>query len=88
MKTLKEFLENWTESDIAMYYLACSLGLMEYQERFGEHFRSVKGVFAVQNELGTMLYQMLEQTTENGLLEKREDWDYRWNKSYKGYWEK
>ncbi len=88
MKTIQELFEDWIEPDIAEYYLACMLGIMEYHENSNiEYHRKVKGVFAVASKLGTALFKMLEQMVEGGMLEKRDDWDYRWNKSFKGYWE-
>lgn len=91
MKPLSQLLENWTEPDDAMYLLACSLSMMEYyefnDEKFPEYYRNIKVVFASKNRIGTMLYEILEKMFENGLLEKRDDWEFRWNKSFLGYWE-
>jgi hypothetical protein len=56
-------------------------------EEYYAYYRKIKGVFAVKTTEGDILYNMLEQLTRDGVLEKRDDWDYRWNKSFKGYWE-
>ena len=92
MQNIKEFFNDWIESDDAFYYLGCLLGVMEYHEDrhnelYYEYYRKIKGVFAVQTEIGTMLYEMLERMVKEGMLEKRDDWEYRWNQSYKNYWD-
>lgn len=92
MQNLKEFLNDWIEPEDAFYYLGCLLGVMEYyedrrNEEFYAYYRKIKGVFAVQTEIGTMLHEMLERMVKEGMLEKRDDWKYRWNQSYKNYWD-
>ncbi len=79
--TLKELLNDWTDFDIAMYHLACCLGIMEY-----ENFGKVKGVLNHNNEVSTTLYEMLERLVSLNILERNDD-GYRWNKLYKGSWE-
>lgn len=86
--TLKELLNDWTEPDVASFYLACSLGLMEYNENLllnGCH--NVSGVFETRTQFGTMCFEMLEIMAKDGILEKRDEYEYRWNSSFKGYWE-
>ncbi len=91
MKTIQEFFSDWVEPDDAMYFLACHLGIMEYHEQntaaFFEYYPKVKSVFAVKTGIGTILFEILEKMVEGGLLEKNEDWEFRWNKSFKPYWE-
>ncbi len=60
---------------------------MKYEKGYGDYYKSVMSVFAVKNKVGTMLYKMLEQMAEGGLLERRDEWQYRWNSSFKGKWE-
>jgi hypothetical protein len=36
--TAKELFSDWTEPDIAEYYLACLLGIMEYDSDLGDTF--------------------------------------------------
>lgn len=83
--TLKELFSDWVEPDHAQYYLACLLGLMEYDDSFAV-FRTVKSVFNTKNEMGTMLFEMMEKLVEGGLLESNEYTQYRWNKSFDEYW--
>lgn len=78
--TLKDLLEDWTEFDIAMYYLACILGIIEYDEKFNS-YRKTKAIYWSKNPLGDSLYEMLETLVKRGILERNDD-GYRWNKSY------
>ena len=86
MKTIQELLNDWTDVDVALYYVACLLDLMEYDEEF-DNFRKSKGVFWGANPFGEMLYETVEKMTEIGILEKDEEEDrYRWNKSFRADW--
>lgn len=89
MSTLKlsELLSDWTEPDVAEYYLACVIGIMDYESEKTRFQVELKGVFWTKNRVSDALYQMLESMVVAGMLEKNEDWDYRWNSSFKGYWE-
>lgn len=84
---LKELLAEWEDYDIAQYYLACSLGIMNYDQDFSKEYKKVKGVFWINNKVGNMLYNILESMVEGELLETNDDGMFRWNKSFKGYWE-
>ena len=84
--TLKKLLDDWEDLDVAAYYLACCLGLMDYDKSFAK-FREVKHVFWTGNELSDFLYEMLNQLVKLNILERNDDDFIRWNKSYKGYWE-
>ena len=78
---LKNLLKDWTDPDIAQYYLACCLGLMIYDEFF-TYFREAKHIFWTKNQTSTMLNQVLEKLVENDFLEfDEEESKYRWNKS-------
>ena len=37
--TMSEMFEDWVDYDIAMYYLACLLGMMKYDDTFDEFKR-------------------------------------------------
>ena len=88
MKPIQGLFEDWVEPDIGMYYLACLSGIMNYDESF-DNYRKAKGVFWSNNELGNMLFEMLQKMAETGLLEKDEQqYQFRWNKSFEGYWNK
>jgi hypothetical protein len=84
---LKNLLADWTDPDIAEYYLACCLGLMVYDDSFMQ-FREAKYVFWTQNPTKILLDEMLETMVKNKILEFDDDESkYRWNKTFKGDWE-
>lgn len=88
MQTLKELLNDWTEPEDAAGFLAGLLGVIAYDGDIKDYFSKNKiGVFYTDNKTSTMIYQMLEQMVEIGFLEKQDEWAYRWNSSFKGYWE-
>lgn len=74
--TLKELLKERTDFDIAAYYLACCLGLIEYEESFAK-FRETKHIYWTRNRLGDLLYQTLEKLVELEILDKNDD-GYQW----------
>lgn len=77
--TLKELLSDWTDPDIAQYYLACCIGLMNYDDSFTA-FREAKHIFWTGNETQSMLHNMIETMLENRVLEfDGEECKYRWN---------
>ena len=78
--TLKELFNDWVEPDVAQYYLACLLGLMAYDSTLAM-FKKNSSIFHVRNELGTMLFQILEEIVKGGVLESNELGQYRWNNS-------
>ena len=83
--TFKDMLGDWTDWDGAAYSLGISLGLMPNASSFGR----AKHVFWSNHPIGTMLYVMLDQLVEAGILEKRDepDFQFRWNPSFRGSWE-
>ncbi len=85
--TLKEALGNWTDLDIAAYQLALCLGLMTPDVEFATR---AKHVFWTDNGIGNLLYKMLDELTQQGVLEKQvePDYQYRWNADFKGSWER
>ena len=85
---LKELLKDWTDQDVAQYYLACCLGLMEFDESF-TNFVNAKSVFWSGNSIQKMLFEMFEKMREVGMVDFDENTtSYRWNSLFKGYWEK
>ena len=54
--TIKELFSNWIEPDVAEYYLAYLLGIMEYDGNLEVVFWKVKGVFNTGNKVGDMLF--------------------------------
>jgi len=84
-QSLREALSDWRDIDVAGYALGIALGLMPPKPAFGR----AKHVFWSNNEIGTMLYAMLDQLVAAGVLEKRDepDFQYRWNPAFRGSWE-
>lgn len=88
MKSFKEYFENWVEPDEAMGYLGCLLGFINYEGDAYEYVKKTKiSPLHSNNQVSTMLFEMLEQMVKVGFLEKDDNWAYRWNKSFKGFWE-
>lgn len=83
--TIQKLFKDWVDPDIGVYYLACLLGVMKYDETY-DVFRKNKGVFAAKTTFSDMLYPWLEGLVEIGMLETNEDYMYRWNSSFTAYW--
>ena len=84
--TLKQYLLDWVEWDVAAFHLARVLGLMGSEIQFhGE----AKHVFWSANPTGKMLNDMLKQLVAMGILEYRDEPEdeYRWNPNFRGTWE-
>jgi hypothetical protein len=80
---LRELLKNWEDQDISAYYLACCLGIIEFDDSFAI-FRDSKHIFWTGNSIGDFLYEMLRRMVEIGMLEIDDDESqYRWNQSFK-----
>jgi hypothetical protein len=86
LTTLKEALSNWTDGDGAAYHLALCLGLMTLDTDFATR---AKHVFWSTNGVGSLLSQMLDELSQQRVLEKRDEpnHQYRWNSNFKGSWE-
>ena len=84
---LKLLFKDWVDFDIAQYYLACSLGILAYQEDLRLEFNKVRGLFENRNRVGGALFQMLEQMVNAGMLERHDDLGYRWNDNFMLFWE-
>lgn len=79
---LKELLSDWEDPDITQYYLACCIGLIDYDDSFTV-FRESKHIFWTGNKIQSMLRDMIESMVENRILEFDEDEvKYRWNTSF------
>lgn len=84
--TLKELLDDWTDIDVTAYYLSCCIGVTDYDSSYKE-FGRVKKIFWIKNDIGEMIYQMLDNLVETRILELNEIGNqYRWNKSFSGFW--
>jgi hypothetical protein len=77
---LSELFKEWVEADHAQYYVACLLGLMEYDDYFA-NFRRNSALFHVRNKFGTMFHEILTKLVEAGVLQSNEYAQYRWNNS-------
>ena len=78
MNTLKYYLQDWTDVDIAEWWLGVTLGLWQNtpQSFATEH----KATFWTNNLLGDYLYEQLKAMAAIGLLEHdEEEWKFRWN---------
>ena len=85
--TLRDELADWTDIDVAGLILARRLGIIGAEVQFQT---DAKHVFWSDHPVGRALYQMLDQLVEAGVLEKRDepDFQYRWNPSFKGSWDR
>jgi len=82
--SIELLFKDWVDFDIAEYYLACLLGIVKYDESNHEFVRT-KGVYNTKNPVGDMLYSMLEQLSDIGILIRGDD-GYRWNDESSFYW--
>lgn len=79
---LKNMLQEWTDPDIAEYYLACCLGILILDDNF-ESFRESKHIFWTGNRTSSLLNRLLFSMVEAGLLDFDEEENmFRWNNSY------
>ena len=84
-QTLKDLLADWTDVDVAEFYLARCLGIMGSDV---PTMASAKHVFWSANPVGDTLYEILQHLVRIGVLEHDEDESrYRWSSSFKGTWE-
>lgn len=85
--SMRELFREWIDPDVAEYYLACAIELMDFDEDLNGMFWENKGVFNTRNRIGNMLYEILEKLVESSVLEKNDDAQYRWKPDFKGHWE-
>jgi len=84
MKTLKEKLKDWTDTDVAAFHLAVCMGLMpDDNDLFSGN---AKHVFWSNDKVGNSLYTLLFSLVDAGVLEENDD-GFRWNLNFKGSWE-
>lgn len=83
---LRMKLNEWSDWDIAAYYLAQSLGMMDETVSFS---KDAKHVFWADNPIGNILHKMLDELVSCQVLERRDEPDiqYRWNPIFKSSWE-
>ena len=81
-RTLKKLLEDWTDTDVAMYFVAVSLGVAPEFEEW-DFWGGKKWLFWSNNPICNTFYELLEVLTKEKILEKNEEMDqYRWNKDF------
>lgn len=72
--TLKENLSNWTDIDGTEYKLGVILGL------WSGLFSDIKYIFWTNNQVETMLFDILKKLADSGILEyNQEKMQFRWN---------
>ena len=78
MITLKEFLKDWTDMDLAAYHLGSIIGITG-----GEDFIKYKWLYWTNNSIATAVYDMLQSLTTIGFLVfDDEAQKYKWNKDF------
>ena len=65
---VKELFSEWTDFDIAEYYLACLFGFCKFDQTF-EVFRETKAIYNTKNRVETMLYDILQNLIDGGVLD-------------------
>lgn len=79
--SIKEYLKDWQDYDVAQFYLGCVLGLFNNDN---DTFRAIKHIFWTDNELGNFLFIMLEDmSNKKMLLIDRDKMMFKWNKDYR-----
>jgi hypothetical protein len=82
--TLKRLLKDWTDPDIARYFLACCLGISDYDESQSE-YSNEKHVFWTVNRTSILLDEILESLKVSQAIEFDSDLSqFRWNSNYQG----
>jgi len=82
-QVLRETLAEWEDSDVAMYKLACSLGILPPEDGSFDGFRACKWVFRSANPLGDELGGFLSDLVACKVLEFDERTRrFRWNPSW------
>lgn len=86
-QTLRHSLADWTDVDVAAYYVAIALGVAPDPGSEWDFWGGKKWMFWSANPLGDVLYRVLEMLSENGVLQKdEEEMKFRWNPDFS--WEK
>ena len=85
---IRKLFRDWVEPEVAEYYFACLIGIMVLDESQDGWMR-VKAVFNTNNPVENCMFAMLEQAVAKGMLEKNDEFQYRWNPTFEKdfYWE-
>ncbi len=81
-QTLKHNLAEWTDVDVAGYYVALALGVAPDPGDDRDLWGGKKWVFWSANPLGEDLCRMLDMLTRSGVLQKDDGQRYRWNPDF------
>jgi hypothetical protein len=82
-QTLRHSLTEWTDDDIASYYVAVALGVAPDPGNEWSFWGGKKWMFWATNPLGDGLYHVLKMLAESGVLEWDEDGGkFRWNPNF------
>jgi hypothetical protein len=77
VEQFREVLREWTDSDVAMFALGRALGFFPVEGGF-DAFQEEKHVFWSNNDLGNALGKMLDALVDEGLMERRDNPEFRW----------
>lgn len=86
ISSLQERLTGWTDWDMALYHLGACLG---FWPEFGappgyDQWHGAKSVIWSANTLGDAIDAFANSLVEEGCLERKGDYEVRWNPNYKG----
>ena len=77
MKTLKEYLKDTIDLDVAQFYLGYTLGI--YDDDSMDSFRNHKGTFWTKNPLGEFLANTLFRMADLNIIEfDKEELTVKW----------
>ena len=76
--SLRERLKDWQDFDVAAHYLALAMGIFPLDASLNDR----KFVYWTSNALGETLDLMLKQLVTVGVLEERDNMQFRWSPSF------
>ncbi|HMT07676.1 MAG TPA: hypothetical protein PKA82_06700 [Pyrinomonadaceae bacterium] len=79
--TIRILFANWVEPDLAMHHIASLLGIIPFGDR-QDAWADVKGLYNTNNPVSQSLYNLLEEATRSGVLEKNDEYQYRWSQDF------
>lgn len=78
VQSLRDSLNEWQDVDLAMYYLAVALGLLDDPKPFGGR----KDLFWTNNSVGKVLFEQLNLLASIGILESDDNDRFRWRHDF------
>lgn len=79
---IEDLFAEGVDGDHATYYIACILGLFEYDPDLRVVFLEYKGIFNTKNKISTMLFNLVEELVDVGILIEDEKGQYQYNKNF------